>query len=691
MASQCLELCEDVPACLMECTAEIEPLSAGALAGSLIGTFFLLCGSACFSGLTLGLLSLDMPNLELIEACGEPDDRQYAKTIMPLRARGNLLLCTLLLGNTIVNSFIAISTAGLTAGITGTILSTAFILILGEIIPQAICSRYALYIGARSVNFVKFFMFLFYPISFPISKMLDYALGRELRTIYNRKELDKLLCLAIEDPEGDLRPEEKHLMSSALAFSEKRSAMIMTRLDHTFCIEVGSKLSFETLLRCYKSGYTRIPVYCKDPSCVVGLLFTKDLILVDPDDEIPVGALLSFCGRSLHVVRNDTTIDQLLTAAQTQRSHLFFVSDAPGAPAGVHKQMPPLNNVIGIVTLEDVLEELIAAEIVDDTDTINDNQSRLGVVDLNGAQRNKRMEFFYAVQAKRHPRRHISEEELRAITTFLISNAQPFARANLTHKGIRKLLNRCPVLTVEASGAQGLAQPVDPLFIKGQPADRCCLVLSGQLRITCSDDNLESESGPWSTLALQALTSDNYVPDYCAEVITTARLLFISREEYRVMLRQASDESARSTDAKWVDVDRIQSTQAAGLGGRAFDWDASSQRNSGAADVVESAMLSRPPRRAVDDLAAELAASVPFLPFLPQLTRSHSQPEVGFDGAEADLDDQMPLCEMLGDHGSEGTFVPGPRRLSSYGSSEGSNFVPGPRRLSSSRRLSSGN
>ncbi|KAJ1627958.1 hypothetical protein T492DRAFT_1021311 [Pavlovales sp. CCMP2436] len=592
MASQCLELCEDVPACLMECTAEIEPLSAGALAGSLIGTFFLLCGSACFSGLTLGLLSLDMPNLELIEACGEPDDRQYAKTIMPLRARGNLLLCTLLLGNTIVNSFIAISTAGLTAGITGTILSTAFILILGEIIPQAICSRYALYIGARSVNFVKFFMFLFYPISFPISKMLDYALGRELRTIYNRKELDKLLCLAIEDPEGDLRPEEKHLMSSALAFSEKRSAMIMTRLDHTFCIEVGSKLSFETLLRCYKSGYTRIPVYCKDPSCVVGLLFTK---------------------------------------------------------------------------------------------------IRLGVVDLNGAQRNKRMEFFYAVQAKRHPRRHISEEELRAITTFLISNAQPFARANLTHKGIRKLLNRCPVLTVEASGAQGLAQPVDPLFIKGQPADRCCLVLSGQLRITCSDDNLESESGPWSTLALQALTSDNYVPDYCAEVITTARLLFISREEYRVMLRQASDESARSTDAKWVDVDRIQSTQAAGLGGRAFDWDASSQRNSGAADVVESAMLSRPPRRAVDDLAAELAASVPFLPFLPQLTRSHSQPEVGFDGAEADLDDQMPLCEMLGDHGSEGTFVPGPRRLSSYGSSEGSNFVPGPRRLSSSRRLSSGN
>jgi len=343
------------------------PVSPGWLAGSIILTLFLLCGSAFFSGLTLGLLSLDIPGLELIEACGEPEDREYAKQIIPLRQRGNQLLCTLLLGNTFVNSFIAISTASLTAGIVGTALSTAFILIFGEIIPQAVCSRYALYIGARAIPIVRVFMLLFYPLSFPISKLLDYALGRELRTVYNRKELDKLLSIAVEDPQGDLRPEEAHLMSSALAFSEKRASMIMTRLDHTFCIEVGSKLSFEALLRCYKSGFTRIPVYRKDPSCVVGLLFAKDLILVDPDDEIPVGAMLSFCGRSLHVVRHDTTIDKLLAAAQTQHSHLFFVVEGgPDAPASVAKWPPPISNVIGIVTLEDVLEELIAAEIVDE-------------------------------------------------------------------------------------------------------------------------------------------------------------------------------------------------------------------------------------------------------------------------------------------------------------------------------------
>jgi CBS domain containing-hemolysin-like protein len=475
MASSCLALCGAAEQCVASCTEAQEPMTSGQLAGSLTFTFFLLLGSACFSGLTLGLLSLDMPGLELIEACGEPDDRRYAKAIMPLRARGNLLLCTLLLGNTFVNSFIAITTAGLTEGLTGTVLSTGFILIFGEIIPQAVCSRYALFIGAKSTYFVRAFMLLFLPISYPISRLLDHALGRELRTIYNRKELDKLLSIAVEDPDGDLRPEEKHLMSSALAFSEKRASMIMTRLDHTFCIEVrarpraraarsrvdaaavrgccarspqapaaravpcpalrppfltrapsraapafgsrlqvGSKLSFEALLRCYKSGFTRIPVYRRDPSCVVGLLFTKDLILVDPDDEIPVGAMLSFCGRSLHVVGADTTIDKLLAAAQTQRSHLFFVVEGADAPGEVLKLAPPLQNVIGIVTLEDVLEELIAAEIVDETDTIRDNHSRLAI-DMNAALRTKRMEFFYAIQvaaapcgrrrARRRPRR----------------------------------------------------------------------------------------------------------------------------------------------------------------------------------------------------------------------------------------------------------------------------------------------
>lgn len=63
----------------------------------------LLVLSGLFSGLTLGLMSLDMVSLEIVAEGGEEHERVYAKKIIPIRAKGNLLLCTLLLGNTMVN------------------------------------------------------------------------------------------------------------------------------------------------------------------------------------------------------------------------------------------------------------------------------------------------------------------------------------------------------------------------------------------------------------------------------------------------------------------------------------------------------------------------------------------------------------------------------------------------------------
>ena len=70
---------------------------------NLLIAFFLLCMSGLFSGLTLGLMSLDMVSLEILRDGGEGEERAYAAKIIPIREKGNLLLCTLLLGNTMVN------------------------------------------------------------------------------------------------------------------------------------------------------------------------------------------------------------------------------------------------------------------------------------------------------------------------------------------------------------------------------------------------------------------------------------------------------------------------------------------------------------------------------------------------------------------------------------------------------------
>ncbi|CAN0487061.1 unnamed protein product, partial [Laminaria digitata] len=96
-----------------------------------------------------------------------------SQRIQPVRADGNLLLCTLLLGNVAVNALLSIVMAQLTSGLVGFALATTVITIFGEIIPQAVCSRHALSIGSRVVPLVKLIILILYPITKPLSLLLD--------------------------------------------------------------------------------------------------------------------------------------------------------------------------------------------------------------------------------------------------------------------------------------------------------------------------------------------------------------------------------------------------------------------------------------------------------------------------------------------------------------------------------------
>ena len=111
--------------------------------------------SGIFSGLTLGLMGLDTTLLQVIAEGGDEEERKQAKTIMPLRESGNLLLCTLLIGNTLVNTCISIIMADITSGLVGALTATAIIVVVGEISPQAACSRYGLQIGSKLVPLVQ--------------------------------------------------------------------------------------------------------------------------------------------------------------------------------------------------------------------------------------------------------------------------------------------------------------------------------------------------------------------------------------------------------------------------------------------------------------------------------------------------------------------------------------------------------
>lgn len=95
-----------------------------------------LCFSSLFSGLNLGLMSMDRTELKILCNTGTEREKKYAKTIQPVRDHGNYLLCSILFSNVLVNSLFTILLDDLTTGVYAVIFATLAIVIVGEISPQ---------------------------------------------------------------------------------------------------------------------------------------------------------------------------------------------------------------------------------------------------------------------------------------------------------------------------------------------------------------------------------------------------------------------------------------------------------------------------------------------------------------------------------------------------------------------------
>jgi len=557
---------------------------------SLVFAGLLVMLSGLFSGLTLGLMSLDTIGLQILEEAGEPQERIHAKAILPIRKKGNLLLCTLLLGNTMVNALIAILLAGLTSGLLGGIISTLLIVILGEIIPQAACSRHGLVIGAYSIWIVRFFMLLFLPIAWPISLVLDKVLGKDLGTVYTQDELKKLIKIHVENPdaamESRLTHQDHQLITGALEYKMKRVKEVMTDLDKCFMMELNTRLTFQIMLEIYKSGFTRIPIYKTTRPNVVGILFVKDLILVDPDDEVEVRAILSFHGdRSAGYVRrvsDNVTLDRVFKYFKTSFIHLLFACESEvsiedlneDASSGIHldnySRQPP--KISGIISLEDVLEEVIQEEIIDETDNFVDVNAP-GTAVIRRRQRRDLTQFMSLFEHKLKRQTRLSPPEIDAIAAYLSTNITIFKKLKNSMDTLKSLIKASEYVEVkedldweqrkekehmerrkqrygtttgtlwssDSDSDTGKPTKHRNLYRRGLTTDYMVLVLQGKVTIRAGVENFLSEIGPWTALGPTALTTDAYVPDFDAEVKADAnsRLLIVRRVAYHAAMKQA--------------------------------------------------------------------------------------------------------------------------------------------------------
>lgn len=309
--------------------------------------------SGLFSGLTLGLLGLDKTDLERKIKLGN----EKAKKVYSVRKKGNLLLCTLLLGNVAVNSTLAVFLGSFATGIFAVVVSTGLIVVFGEIIPQATISRYALDVGAKTVWLVKIFIIMLYPVCWPIAKTLDKALGEEMTTIWSRHEIEEIIKLHEDSPDSSIDADEEKIILGALSFSKKSVQDIMTPRSVVFLLDINTRLDETILKKIKKSGLARIPIYKDEIDNILGVLYSKDLIGAQKNKKIKnvyrKGSLLK--------ISNKKKLDLLLNQFIQKKIHLASVFNE-------HAEF------VGIVTLEDVIEEILKKEIIDEDDRVADLQ-----------------------------------------------------------------------------------------------------------------------------------------------------------------------------------------------------------------------------------------------------------------------------------------------------------------------------
>lgn len=454
----------------------------------------LLMLSGLFSGLNLGLMALDKNELQVIISCGTDTEKRYARAIEPVRRRGNYLLCSILFSNVLVNSTIAVLLEELTSGIVAVMTSTIFIVMFGEILPQAFCSRHGLAVGAKTVSITYFCMIVTFPLSYPVSSCLDWVLGEEIGHAYDRERLMEFIRVTRDY--NNLETDEVNIISGALKLKRIPLSEVMTRIEDVYMLDVQSCLDFDTIQAIIERGYSRIPVHeAGNKKNIVALLFAKDLALLDPDDKTPVQTMITFYNHPIMYLFEDTTLDLALNEFKTGKSHMAFVRRVLD-----DGDRDPVYEITGIVTLEDVIEEIMQMEINDETDTLSDNRRKRR---RKEAQVRRDFSQFTNIGGGDLSSAIVTPQLCLAAYQYLATTVAPFSPKYISDSKLKRLLSQKIYYKVRLDDEVKAKR----LYTAGVPVDHFIMILEGRVHVICGKESLVFEGGPFSFFGTAALTA----------------------------------------------------------------------------------------------------------------------------------------------------------------------------------------
>ncbi|MCQ2815697.1 MAG: CNNM domain-containing protein [archaeon] len=290
------------------------------------------------------------------------------------------------------------------------VISVTLILAFGEVIPQALCTGpNQVKIAAYLAPLTRFLMIISWPLSFWIGKALDIILGEHHKTRYLNSDLKALVELhtykALKElaeeeekhqyiPKEDIaRPSDKmglnevesKLMLGALALREAKAREIIIPFHKVFKVNYEEKIDMSKLKMILDKGYSRIPVYQNNnENDVIGILRIKKLITIDVTQNKSLKELKFYLKPPL-VVHPDIKIDDLFNEFVKGKSHMAFVTEQVEklqTKLGLNRtnSIAVENNylynkkgdlgilILGIVTLEDILNYMFKMNILDEDD-----------------------------------------------------------------------------------------------------------------------------------------------------------------------------------------------------------------------------------------------------------------------------------------------------------------------------------
>ena len=332
--------------------------------------FFLLMGSAFFSGTEIAYTSLS--KLKMKRDAENPTFVQ--KLVGFIYNHYDYALSTVLVGNNLVNigatsvaTVLAVNLAvrmdgritDETASTIVTLVMTVLILIVGEITPKMIARRCNEAIARFAAWPLLILMVLFFPvvwISTCIVNLFSLLWKKDSQSVtITEEELENLLDTA--EDEGVIDESETELLQSALEFTDLDAADILTPRIDVIGFELHDSMDY-ILNTIAETQFSRYPVYERTIDHVVGILYVKHLLkeLVDNKDVQLTDLLLD----PVYIPKT-MKLHDIMDEFRTHQSHMVIVADEYGG-------------IMGIVTMEDVLEQLVGEIWDENDDIVNDWQ-----------------------------------------------------------------------------------------------------------------------------------------------------------------------------------------------------------------------------------------------------------------------------------------------------------------------------